>query len=90
MQCDNNVYSPETFEKSLDCVKGSITSWQKEQEKLNLNTNLLKEKILDNEDKLKMAETKLELLTEKKLLAEKELSFSKEAMEKVNCSWKPF
>ena len=75
--------SAELFRNSIDCVKGNIVKWRKEQEEQNFNTEVLQERIRDSEKKLCMAEMKLELMIEKKESAENKLSVLQEAFQKV-------
>ena len=77
------VDSTELFKNSIDCVKGSIVKLRKEQEKRNLNMEILQEKIKDSENKLNIAELNLKLMTERKEVAERDYAKLKEAFEKV-------
>ena len=82
--------SAEFFKNSIDCVKGNIVKWRKEQEQRNLNLELLENKIRDSENRMYVAEMKLEMMTERKEVAENEAALLKEAYEKVYCFWKCF
>ena len=75
--------STELFRNSIDCVKGNIVKWRKEQQQQNFNTEVLHERIQESEKKLCLAEMKLELMNERKEIAENDLSILKEAFEKV-------